>query len=319
LKINQLKVWHILIGTNTNKIMQMNKFSILNVDDDDSNDIMLNDHSDIITNIINITNNSFANNSSITNISDTVGVPDMFCVATHTKEINSSEQEKKYKVSKPVGVNLSVNTLKKKPHKNVRRMLCQNVIKDGSCSYGNKCMYAHTLDEQNIDPPRKQVWNILLSTNSLESIDLQKNYQLYQCLEQLTKLCKQCDKNECIGGYNCDHGVFSEKYQVCQRDLDYGDCKDDTCRLVHLTSRGMKPWFNRTVKTTPFAALSSITSLSALQLQIMPKIKGTLLNKNFFNNDDIENKDEETLSNFTDSSSEDGNIENECDKSIFER
>ena len=204
--------------------------------------------------------------------------------------------EKKYKPMK------NINILKKKTHKNVKRMLCQNVLKDGICSYGSKCMYAHKLEEQNIDPTRKQAWSIILSEDRLDDIDLHKNYQLYQSLDQFTKICKQCEKNECIGGYNCDHGVFSQKYQICQSDINYGECKNDQCKLIHLTKRGLKPWFKNVININPQSAT---------------KIKGTLLNENFFHKN--EKNEEETLSNFTDSSEEIEDIENGCYKSIFEK
>lgn len=213
---------------------------------------------------------------------------------------------KTYKVIKKSFIQSSLSTLKKKPDKNVKRMLCRNVIKGGICGYGTKCKYSHTLSEQVIDLPRKHAWEILLSNNTLENTDLQKNYQLYQSLDELTKSCKQCCNNECIGGYNCDHGVFDKKYQICQQDLDYGMCKNSLCNLVHLTERGLKPWYNKQKINVP------VTSPST------QKIKGTLLSEKFFNNINfINNQDEETLSNFTNSSDEYESYEDECNKSIF--
>lgn len=214
-------------------------------------------------------------------------------------------------VSDDLNFKKSFFSQKKKIHKNVKRMLCRNVIKGGECSYGSKCMYAHTLEEQIIDFPKKHAWAIILSNDSLETIDLQKNYQLYQSLEQLTKVCKQCFNKECIGGYNCDHGVFDKKYQICQRDLDWGDCKNPLCEMIHLTKRGLKPWFNKQ---------KNINVSSPHQ-----KIKGTLLSENFFvgmtgvtsSQHGQYDKDDETLSNFTDSSDEIDTFDDECDKSIF--
>jgi hypothetical protein len=77
--------------------------------------------------------------------------------------------------------------------------------------------------------------------------------------------------------------------------------------LVHLTERGLKPWYNKQ-KTNPLSPNAQ-------------KIRGTLLSEKFFSNINFNNKDDETLSNFTNSSEEedDENYENECYKSIFSK
>ncbi len=211
-----------------------------------------------------------------------------------------------YKVTKNNNMqNSFLNGLKKKVDKNIKRMLCKNIIKGGECGYGNKCKYAHTMSEQLIDSNRKQAWDILLSDDNLENINLQQNYQLYQILEEFTKSCKQCCNNECIGGYNCDHGVFDKKYQICQQDLNYGMCKNEMCELVHLTKRGLKPWYTKK-QTIP----------QNLNFQ---KIKGTLLSEQFFINSlhNTNTEDNEILSNFSDSSDEEEDYEDECNQSIF--
>jgi hypothetical protein len=164
-------------------------------------------------------------------------------------------------------------------------------------------MYAHTLDEQIIDPSKKPAWDIILSNTNLENLDLQKNYQLYQSLLQFTKFCKQCDKNECIGGYNCDHGVCNKKFQICQDDLNYGNCSISSCNLIHLTSRKLKPWFLKKQDSANFSKDFSV--------------KGTLLNDMFFSSLVVDNADDESISDFANSSDEENIIEDECDKSIF--
>lgn len=217
---------------------------------------------------------------------------------------NDTSNSKTYKVLKNSFVQ-PLSILKKKTDKNVKRMLCRNVIKGMTCAYGSKCKYSHTLNEQIIDFSRKKAWEILLSNDSLENIDLQQNYQLYQSLDELTNFCKQCCNNECIGGYNCDHGVFDKKYQICKQNLDYGICKNNLCNLVHLTERGLKPWYNK----------QKINIITSPNIQ---KIKGTLLTENFFTNINIiNNQDEETLSNFTNSSDENESYKDDYNKSIF--
>lgn len=179
------------------------------------------------------------------------------------------------------------------------------MITYGSCSYGDKCLYAHTLKNQNIDIGRKQAWDILFSTDeTINDIDLQKDHQLYRSFLSLTQLCKECNKGKCTGGYNCKFGACDEIYQVCMRDLNRGDCFDENCKMVHLTKKGIKPFYN--IINTPIPNI--------IQCQ---KIKGTLLNEHFFEkNGEI---DDELLSNFSEISDENDNIANECNKSIFEK
>lgn len=210
---------------------------------------------------------------------------------------------KSYKVFKNSEILTEQSTFKKKTDKNFKRMLCRNVIKDGVCDYSTKCKYAHSFSEQIIDSHRKQAWDILLSSNSLENVDLQKNYKLYQTLDEFTNLCSQCVACDCIGGYNCDHGVFDKKYQICKQDLNYGNCKNQNCSLIHLTHRGLKPWFSKQKEQ---------------QIMNLQTIKGTLLSEKFFSvNKNSVIQDDETLSNFTNSSDENNDYENDCDKSIF--
>lgn len=189
---------------------------------------------------------------------------------------------------------------KKKFQKNHKKILCHNMITKGTCIYGNNCLYAHTLEDQNIETSRKAAWEILLSSNSLEEIDLQKNHVLYRSLLNLTQLCKECNKGKCTGGYNCKFGSYTNKYQICIKDLNYGECRNNTCKLVHLTSRKLKPFYNQSQK-------------------YIQKIKGTLLNDDFFEKNE---PDDETLSNFSCNSTSDeedeNNVVTECDISIFD-
>lgn len=123
----------------------------------------------------------------------------------------------------------------------VKRILCYTTLVEKSCHYGKKCMYAHSLDEQKIDKDRKKAYDIIKSTKSLDSINLQKDTKLYSTLKLLTKLCPYCSKGCCPGGYNCKYGSLSKKYQVCYDDLATGKCQKSNCDLIHLSDRGMIP------------------------------------------------------------------------------
>ena len=62
---------------------------------------------------------------------------------------------------------------------NIKKMLCKNMIQNGSCHYGKECMYAHSLDEQNVIPLRKKVYDILKNNDDLSQINLHDDIDIY--------------------------------------------------------------------------------------------------------------------------------------------
>jgi len=124
-----------------------------------------------------------------------------------------------------------------------KRILCFNAIKGRVCNYGSKCMYAHSLAEQKIDPIRHKVYTILKNDNNLKNINLVKDRKLFTTFAQLTKICYHCSKNECHGGYNCRNGAINQKYKICHDDLMYGNCRRPRCHGLHLTTRGLVPYY----------------------------------------------------------------------------
>jgi hypothetical protein len=131
--------------------------------------------------------------------------------------------------------------------KNLKTILCSNIIAKNVCSYGNNCLYAHSISEQNIDNSRKIGYDIILSSTNLNKIDLQNDLELYNSLLFFTNVCDMCIKKKCTGGYNCKYGVCLKKYCVCLTDLNYGNCNSD-CGLIHLTKRGLKPFNNKKIE-----------------------------------------------------------------------
>ncbi len=124
-----------------------------------------------------------------------------------------------------------------------KRILCFNAIKGRVCNYGPKCMYAHNLSEQKIDPIRHKVYTILKNDNDLSNINLIKDRKLFTTFVQLTKICYHCSKNECHGGYNCRNGTVNQKYKICYDDLMYGNCRRLNCNGLHLSTRGLVPYY----------------------------------------------------------------------------
>lgn len=188
----------------------------------------------------------------------------------------------------------------KRDNANVKKMLCRNMTMQGSCGYGDKCLFAHNLEEQTIDDYRKDSYGILLSKKRLDNYDMQKNYTLYRSLLDLTKICEQCEKGKCTGGYNCKYGVCAKEYQVCVRDLNHGDCSHG-CGFVHLTERGLKPLYGTSTE---------------IKNQL---INGTLLSSEFFKKlEPIENSDIGSVSDVS-TESEKNELIDECEKSIFSK
>lgn len=138
--------------------------------------------------------------------------------------------------------NKITNKINKLCDSNKKRILCQNMLLTGSCPYGHECVYAHSLSEQNVDPIRKTVYDLLISNTNLEQIDLVNNIELQRTLFQFTNYCSGCEKKTCLGGYNCKNGVVSKKYVICRDDLNFGSCCEPNCDKLHLTKRGLIPY-----------------------------------------------------------------------------
>lgn len=126
---------------------------------------------------------------------------------------------------------------------NNKKILCSNIIFHKHCNYGNMCAYAHSLAEQKVDEPRYTVYKLIKDNRDLSTIDLINDSKLFNTFVNFTKVCKMCAKKICAGGYNCRHGVVDLKYQLCYDDLMFGRCKNVDCGLIHVTERGMEPYY----------------------------------------------------------------------------
>jgi hypothetical protein len=128
---------------------------------------------------------------------------------------------------------------------NSKKVICYNMLNNKKCNYGNKCMYAHSLNEQKIIPLRHKAYTIIKSVDNLNNINLVLDHKLYEMLLQLTKICAACSKDLCPGGYNCRYGAVNSKCRVCYEDLVYGNCKKHLCPSIHLTERGLVPYLKQ--------------------------------------------------------------------------
>jgi hypothetical protein len=113
----------------------------------------------------------------------------------------------------------------------------------GNCSYGDVCVYAHSINEQILDPARKKAYDMIIKERKLYDINLLKDEELFKTFKQLCYVCENCVEHKCSGGYNCRNGVFHSKYRICLKDLVDGNCPSRRtigyCEFIHLTDRGL--------------------------------------------------------------------------------
>ncbi len=112
---------------------------------------------------------------------------------------------------------------------NIKRILCHSAFASKKCSHDKNCVYAHSYNEQKQDPYRKIIYDIIKTRDALDDFSLIKDKELYATMVKLTNVCSSCINKNCVGGYNCKFGVFSEKYQICYDDLYSGNCKNINC------------------------------------------------------------------------------------------
>lgn len=152
-----------------------------------------------------------------------------------------------------------------------KRILCQHYIRNlltptnkNFCSYGPKCIYAHGLEKQVIDPIKVQCLEILLDgkysiINDSETYDcdIHKDDEIkyftqhyYKELLSFVDICENCielekirlhvsgkitlsDENikreldKCIGGLNCKHGSPFTETKICKEQFFNGGCSKE--------------------------------------------------------------------------------------------
>lgn len=122
---------------------------------------------------------------------------------------------------------------------NNKKILCKNIITIGSCNYGNKCHFAHSIDDQKLDHVRLLAYNAIRFDTDLSNYNRHLHINFYETLLILTKICDNCILNKCSGGYNCKFGACRTEYQVCKSDLQFGRCINENCILIHLSKKGL--------------------------------------------------------------------------------
>jgi hypothetical protein len=132
---------------------------------------------------------------------------------------------------------------------NVKKILCYNILNNNKCSYGNKCMFAHSLDEQKKENYREFIIDVILKRNDLSNINICEDSKLFTELLIFTKECKNCLIKKCNGGYNCKYGTCVTNLKICKTDIVTGKCKkevnNETLSCIyglHLTEKKLIPY-----------------------------------------------------------------------------
>ena len=141
---------------------------------------------------------------------------------------------------------------------NFKKLLCYNIVNNCKCVYKNKCMFAHTLDEQKKEPIRQYINNMLYIWDDLSNININEDKLLLDELTILSKECKNCINKKCPGGYNCRFGTCLRENKICYNDMMYGKCynmlmetnHDDNILYrcihgIHLTEKKLIPYNQR--------------------------------------------------------------------------
>jgi hypothetical protein len=194
-----------------------------------------------------------------------------------TKEITKEERKD---ITKKLSDSCDSISSDSDDNNSLKKILCHNMIYNGECKYGDKCLYAHSLKDQNVNKKRKEVYDILKNNSDLSNINLRENYDLYKTMLELTKYCKNCNSNSCIGGYNCKSGVYDKKYCICINDLNYGECYNNNCQFVHLSKRKLKPYFDDKIdkknKKKSNTYMSMEEKLLDIRMTLSERLKNTI-------------------------------------------
>jgi len=207
----------------------------------------------------------------------------------------STNRKRNFLNSRDESLNSRIRKFEKKT--NHKKILCQNVLLNNKCTYSEKCLYAHSLEEQKIDIKRKKIFDLIDNDMDLSFIDNNKHKDIYRDLLIFTKPCLDCINKKCNGGYNCKFGSPLIKYTICYDDLNYGNCMDNNCVRVHLTKKGLKPLYNNISVLLNQPNIDNIFMLKPIMNNIL--LINSNANINYINND------------------VDSESDTECDNSIF--
>jgi len=141
---------------------------------------------------------------------------------------------------------------------NIKKLLCYNIVNYSKCLYRNKCLFAHSLEDQKKDTSRQYIYDMIYTIEDLSNINIYNDKTLFDEINIYTKECKNCISKKCPGGYNCKFGACTKDIKICYNDIMYGKCynilrQENTNNLiikrcihgVHLTEKNLIPYYLR--------------------------------------------------------------------------
>lgn len=96
-------------------------------------------------------------------------------------------------------------------------ILCTSATKNIVCRW-NECSFAHDIREQNVDPARMLLYNIILDKKEANRV-LSK--QDIDDIYVLCETCSGCLMGTCQGGLNCRNGAYRPTFKICRNDLNH--------------------------------------------------------------------------------------------------
>lgn len=166
---------------------------------------------------------------------------------------------------------------------NVKKILCYNILNNNKCSYGNKCMFAHSIDEQKKETYREFIIDVIFKSNDLSNVNICEDSKLFTELLIFTKECKNCLIKKCNGGYNCKYGTCVSNLKICKNDIITGKCKKEINKNtsscingIHLTEKKLIP-YNLQLYTYPNTNF------------LLYGVNNPNINRLLLNNDNMEN------------------------------
>lgn len=120
-----------------------------------------------------------------------------------------------------------IYTVPYKPtYNNRKRLLCYSFLNDETCLYNNKCAYAHSYEEQNIDDDKIFLYEIIFDEKLMGFylVNNPKTDEIYKKLLFFSNICEQCINKKCTGGFNCRYGSFISTIKICKNDFLSGGC-----------------------------------------------------------------------------------------------
>lgn len=114
-----------------------------------------------------------------------------------------------------------------------KRLLCSSYLNNTRCKFGNKCTYAHSYSEQNIDGDRIEQYRLIFDDDYIfEYIASNDDIEpMYNMLLHFTNVCNNCNKGSCSGGYNCKYGATKSCLKLCKQDFLSGECVNNEIEI----------------------------------------------------------------------------------------